>query len=35
MALQLVQAPAGDARLLGAAVWCERVLGFLDAPPMP
>jgi Asp-tRNA(Asn)/Glu-tRNA(Gln) amidotransferase A subunit family amidase len=35
MALQLVQAPAGDARLLGAAVWCERVLGFSDAPPMP
>jgi len=33
LALQLVQAPAGDARLLGAAAWCERVLAFTDAPP--
>jgi aspartyl-tRNA(Asn)/glutamyl-tRNA(Gln) amidotransferase subunit A len=27
LALQLVQAPGGLARLLGVAVWCERVIG--------
>ena len=34
-ALQLVQAVAGDARLLGAAGWCERVIGFSARPPEP
>lgn len=34
LALQLVQAPGGDARLLGAAVWCERVLAFTGVPPL-
>jgi amidase len=28
LALQLVQAPAGLARLLGVAAWCEGILGF-------
>ena len=32
LALQLVQAPAGLARLLGVAAWCERIVGF-DARP--
>jgi aspartyl-tRNA(Asn)/glutamyl-tRNA(Gln) amidotransferase subunit A len=32
LALQLVQAPAGLARLLGVAAWCERVVAF-DARP--
>ena len=32
LALQLVQAPSGLARLLGVAAWCERVLAF-DARP--
>jgi len=31
-ALQLVQAPGADTRLLGAALWCERVLGFRERP---
>ena len=33
-ALQLVQAPGGDTRLLGAALWCERALDPAAAPPM-
>ena len=32
LALQLVQAPTGLARLLGVAAWCERVLGFSERP---
>ncbi|HTO14090.1 MAG TPA: amidase [Candidatus Binatia bacterium] len=32
MALQLVQAPGGLARLLGVAAWCEGVLGFSERP---
>jgi Asp-tRNA(Asn)/Glu-tRNA(Gln) amidotransferase A subunit family amidase len=32
LALQLVQAPGASARLLGAAAWCEGVIGF-DARP--
>ncbi|HEU4371200.1 MAG TPA: amidase [Methylomirabilota bacterium] len=32
LALQLVQAPGGLARLLGVAAWCERAVGF-DARP--
>jgi aspartyl-tRNA(Asn)/glutamyl-tRNA(Gln) amidotransferase subunit A len=32
LALQLVQAPGGTARLLGVAAWCERVLGFAAQP---
>jgi aspartyl-tRNA(Asn)/glutamyl-tRNA(Gln) amidotransferase subunit A len=32
LALQLVQAPSGLARLLGVAAWCERVLGFSERP---
>ncbi|HUF93629.1 MAG TPA: amidase [Candidatus Limnocylindria bacterium] len=32
-ALQLVQAVAAEARLLGAAAWCERVIGFSARPP--
>jgi len=32
LALQLVQAPRGLARLLGVAAWCERVLGFSERP---
>jgi len=31
-AIQLVQAAGGSARLLGVAAWCERVLGFSQAP---
>jgi len=34
-ALQLVQAPTADTRLLGAALWCERVLDPAPAPPRP
>src|SRR5207253_10322246 len=34
LALQLAQAPGGDTRLLGAAVWCERTLGPAPAPPV-
>jgi aspartyl-tRNA(Asn)/glutamyl-tRNA(Gln) amidotransferase subunit A len=33
-ALQLVQAPGADTRLLGAALWCERALGPAPAPPV-
>jgi Asp-tRNA(Asn)/Glu-tRNA(Gln) amidotransferase A subunit family amidase len=32
LALQLVQAPGGLARLLGAAAWCERVVAFAARP---
>jgi Asp-tRNA(Asn)/Glu-tRNA(Gln) amidotransferase A subunit family amidase len=32
LALQMVQAPGGTARLLGVAAWCERVLGFTARP---
>ena len=32
LALQLVQAPAGLARLLGVAAWCERVVAFAARP---
>ena len=32
LALQLVQAPAGLARLLGVAAWCEGVVGFAARP---
>jgi Asp-tRNA(Asn)/Glu-tRNA(Gln) amidotransferase A subunit family amidase len=31
-AVQLVQAPGASARLLAAAAWCERVLGFRARP---
>jgi len=31
-AIQLVQAAGASARLLGVAAWCERVLGFSQAP---
>jgi len=33
-ALQLVQAPGGDTRVLGAALWCERALDPAPAPTM-
>jgi aspartyl-tRNA(Asn)/glutamyl-tRNA(Gln) amidotransferase subunit A len=33
LAVQLVQAAGGEARLLGVAGWCERVLGPMPAPP--
>jgi amidase len=33
-ALQLVQAPGADTRLLGTALWCERALDPVPAPPM-
>jgi Asp-tRNA(Asn)/Glu-tRNA(Gln) amidotransferase A subunit family amidase len=33
-ALQLVQAPGADTRLLGTALWCERALDPAPAPPM-
>jgi Asp-tRNA(Asn)/Glu-tRNA(Gln) amidotransferase A subunit family amidase len=32
LALQLVQAPSGLARLLGTAAWCERVVAFSARP---
>ncbi len=32
LAIQLVQAPGGEARLLGAASWCERTLAFTARP---
>jgi Asp-tRNA(Asn)/Glu-tRNA(Gln) amidotransferase A subunit family amidase len=34
-ALQLVHALAGEARLLGTAAWCERVIAFAAQPPEP
>ena len=33
LAVQLVQAAGADARLLGVAAWCERVLPSMPAPP--
>jgi aspartyl-tRNA(Asn)/glutamyl-tRNA(Gln) amidotransferase subunit A len=33
LAVQLVQAAGAEARLLGVAGWCERVLGPMPAPP--
>jgi amidase len=33
LALQIVQAAGADARLLGVAAWCERVLGPMPPPP--
>jgi len=33
LALQLVAGPGSLARLLGAAAWCERVIGFEGQPP--
>ena len=35
LAVQLVQAAGAEARLLGVAAWCERVLGPMPAPPQP
>jgi Asp-tRNA(Asn)/Glu-tRNA(Gln) amidotransferase A subunit family amidase len=32
LALQLVGGPAGLARLLGVAAWCEDVVGFAARP---
>jgi len=32
LAIQLVGAPFAEARLLGAAAWCERVIAFREAP---
>lgn len=32
LSIQLVGAPWAEARLLAAAAWCERVLGFREAP---
>jgi Asp-tRNA(Asn)/Glu-tRNA(Gln) amidotransferase A subunit family amidase len=32
LALQLIQASGGTERLLGAAAWCERVVGFTARP---
>jgi Asp-tRNA(Asn)/Glu-tRNA(Gln) amidotransferase A subunit family amidase len=34
VAVQLVAAPWGEARLLAAAAWCERVIGFAAGPPL-
>jgi Asp-tRNA(Asn)/Glu-tRNA(Gln) amidotransferase A subunit family amidase len=31
-AVQLSGAPWSEARLLAAAAWCERVIGFKEAP---
>jgi Asp-tRNA(Asn)/Glu-tRNA(Gln) amidotransferase A subunit family amidase len=33
LAVQLVQTAGAEARLLGVAAWCERVLGPMPAPP--
>ena len=33
LAVQLVQAAGAEARLLGVAAWCERVLGPMPTPP--
>ena len=32
LALQLVSAPGAESRLLGAAAWCERAIGWSGAP---
>jgi Asp-tRNA(Asn)/Glu-tRNA(Gln) amidotransferase A subunit family amidase len=34
LSIQLVGAAFAEARLLGAAAWCERVIGFAAAPPL-
>jgi Asp-tRNA(Asn)/Glu-tRNA(Gln) amidotransferase A subunit family amidase len=34
LSIQLVGAAFGEARLLSAAGWCERVIGFAAAPPL-
>ena len=34
LAVQLVGAPWSEARLLAAAAWCERVIGFDAGPPL-
>ena len=34
LAVQLVAAPWSEARLLAAAAWCERVIGFPAGPPL-
>ena len=34
LAVQLVGAPWAEARLLAAAAWCERVIGFDAGPPL-
>ena len=34
LAIQLVAAPWSEARLLAAAAWCERVIGFAAGPPL-
>jgi Asp-tRNA(Asn)/Glu-tRNA(Gln) amidotransferase A subunit family amidase len=34
LAVQLVGAPWSEARLLAAAAWCERAIGFAAAPPL-
>jgi Asp-tRNA(Asn)/Glu-tRNA(Gln) amidotransferase A subunit family amidase len=34
LAVQLVAAPWSEARLLAAAAWCERVVGFTAGPPL-
>jgi amidase len=35
LSIQLVGAPAADARVLAAAAWCERVLDFNAQPSIP
>lgn len=34
LSLQLIGAPGGEWRLLAAAAWCERVIGFAAAPSL-
>jgi amidase len=34
LAVQLVAAPWSEARLLAAAAWCERAIGFAAGPPL-
>jgi Asp-tRNA(Asn)/Glu-tRNA(Gln) amidotransferase A subunit family amidase len=34
LAVQLVGAAWGEARLLAAAAWCERAIGFDARPPL-
>jgi Asp-tRNA(Asn)/Glu-tRNA(Gln) amidotransferase A subunit family amidase len=34
LAVQLVAAPWSEARLLAAAAWCERTIGFAAGPPL-
>jgi len=34
LAIQLVAAPWSEARLLAAAAWCERAIGFAAGPPL-